>query len=369
MQFKQKQNTLTSNSLQNLWCRDMYWEHIIEVYGFNPFRVSKGCHLRKCQYNSETCRGAHSDKDIKILPHIVVYNKINKTKIEWVKLHQAILKSFNDEIEKINNEEHKKKLLDVSSLNFIQIINLWREMACFYRKMAKEMLQTAAGNQTQYIPSFSLSDNWEDIAWPFERLTRYCPIHEKMNNLIKSGEKITIWDVCLATGINCKEGIHKQSEKICIDDFLTGKCSCISIKQIQDEQNIFNLELVELTKSHNEILLKIKELENFNMDQEWELPKNKLKNKSNKTITKLNSEKDIIEKDIKIIKKRIDNLQYLRPIHYTELGMIPFDTQYSKFKLEEEEKIKAGKKESWEHDLIDIKISKPIVKLIKLGKK
>ena len=74
-------------------------------------------------------------------------------------------------------------------------------------------------------------------------------------------------------------------------------------------------------------------------------------------------------------KKELEELLVSRPIHYSELGMVPFEIQYSRW-TEEKNKVitdnqpKAFIKESWEHDLIDnIKITKTVVKIKKFGAK
>jgi hypothetical protein len=52
----------------------------------------------------------------------------------------------------------------------------------------------------------------------------------KVNNMIaerKTG--LDLSDLCLATGKNCKHGVTNMNELLCVDDFLTGTCTCPSM--------------------------------------------------------------------------------------------------------------------------------------------
>ena len=371
-----KNDTITSGSTQNLWCRDTYWQNIIDTYGFNPFKETNGCHLRKCQFEGSKCRGAHRECDIKPLPHILSYNKINKAKFDWVKLYLAVIKSLSEDKPKVKDVEHQRQLDNITSIDFIQAINLWRDMACIYRKLAKEILPKSENPVQRHssgfmysdeVPRFKLPSDLEDVAWSFERLTRHCPVQQKFIRAIESNTKITVWDLCLATGINCKEGTHKPSEMICKSDFLTGKCSCPTTAQMEESEARLQQSVIELTKNLTDLITQESQVK----DDGWSKPK-----KSRKPVC---DPKVAIRQEIAKINKQIEALQESRPIHYSEQGMIPFEEQYKTFQENEEIRIKEeqekaaknpAKKESWNHDLVDKKeITKPVVKLVKLGAK
>ena len=134
--------------------------------------------------------------------------------------------------------------------------------------------------------------------------------------------------MCLGTGINCRDGVNKTSELLCNDDFLTGKCDCINKKE-------YNTELTKLKSQLEEL----------------------------KSAAKLNPKN--------ITKKMQEVNDYQRMIHYTDYGMIPFETQYKQY-------IEMKEKESRQHmshiDMLDCMIrmtqlKKPIVSLGKLGRK
>ncbi len=392
--------TLTSDSTQNLWCRDTYWQYIVDSLGFNPFKETNGCHLRSCNHNAEDCRGAHTLESVKPLPHIVKFNKLDKAKFDWVKLYNCVKQTLTQDIPKVHSKEHLEYLGKLSSMNFIELIQLWRNMACYYNKLAKELPERkhVEGSINKHssgftfndeVPKFRVSDGLEDTAWAFERLTRWCPTQIKFNKDIRENKKVTVWDLCLATGINCKEGIHTISEMICIDNFLTGKCTCLSVQDLEVKECQLQQELIELSTKLVEIVDKeskpVKASSSDDIDDEglaefaemseWTKPKSKRNDKKKQIDPKIQ-----IRSEITRVEKQIEQLVNSRSIHYTELGMVPFNEQYTQFQervsAELAEKAAAASsapaesKESWDHGLIEnAKIDKPVVKVSKLGNK
>ncbi len=375
--------TITSDSTQNLWCRDTYWQYIVDTLGFNPFKETNGCHLRSCNHSAQDCRGAHTQETIKPLAHISKYNHLDKAKIEWVKLYNCVIETLTRDIPKVHNKDHLEYLKSISSMDFITLIQLWRNMACHYNKLAKELpdKKYVQGPITKHssgftfsdeVPKFRISDGLEDTAWGFERLTRWCPIQLKFNRDISENKKITVWDLCLATGLNCKEGIHTISEMICTDDFLTGTCSCPTKQDIETQETQLQLKLIELSTRLIKIVDEEKSKAQETTDDDW----GKVKTKRGKQKAQVDPKVEI-NNEIIAIEKQIEKLVKSRSIHYTDIGMIPFNKQYSDYqaqlKVESEATASAGPtetKESWDHGLVEnAKIDKPVVKVSKLGGK
>jgi hypothetical protein len=383
-------NTNTHTTPQNLWCRPCYGQHIKTLIGFNCFKETNGCRLRQCPYSDTDCRGAHSAAAIKPLKHISSYNRLDKSGYDWVNLYIGVIESLNKDSIKLIDKEHISKIskfiikenikdcLDIAeSLSFIDAIKLWRDLSCIYRKIQKEIpfkhAAHAAGNivhthssgykYSDDVPTFYLSGSLEEIAWSFERILRYCPLHKKVQSSLDKRQLITIWDLCLATGLNCKEGVHYQDEYLCTDNFLTGKCSC----QTQESINAREMEL-QLKKL--DLITKLTALiENKNVSSttdSWQ----KSKTQKSKTL----DPKQELNKQIQIINQQIDSLSTMhRKIHYTDQGMLPFNEQLQKYQidmknkkeLEEQNVIKA----SWDHNITtkDVEV-KPAIKIIKIGK-
>lgn len=334
---------------QNLWCRNKYCQHINTIYGKSIFKESYGCFLKECKTSAEECRGAHSDNSIKVLPAIYKYNNTKKDSIDWVKLYLEIKDSLKKDSSKIINPEHKKNISDLTLYNFIELIQLWRELSCYYRKISKSLPSKKDSGDydlidgydyQENVPKFYLSDNLEDIAWSFERLTRWCPVQQKFNDNINNNVLITIWDVCLATGVNCKEGIHNKNELLCVDDFLTGRCTCSSKEEISEQLIIIEKQL-DILKEQD-------------MDSSWTVKKNKKKNDSKQLILSLEN--------------KINDLKNSRPIHYTEQNMIPFNEQYKNYLIAEEKKLEELRILE-QQKIEEVEIKKPVIKLVKFGKK
>lgn len=335
---------MTSNDntyKKNMWCREVYWKVIKEQLGYSPFKETNGCHLRFCNRDTSNCRGAHDVSEIKPFYYITEYNNINKATYNWAELFSEILACLQKDSYKIQIDKHKQMLSDITSQNFFDVIRTWKILARFYRKLAKEL------KNENNLPCFYLSQSSEDVIWGLVRLTQFCPIHLKFKNAIQTNQKITIWDICLATGLNCKEGIHEINEKICEEDFLTGKCSCQTLKQLSVKQNELTMQIANLS---NEISTNQNKLK-YNTVEYQRHSNEQIKN--NNTIYNLN--------------KELKNLYNLRQIHYSDLGMIPFNTQYENY-LEQKTK-EQQKNEMWNHQHVENPdIIKTSIKVRKFGK-
>jgi hypothetical protein len=371
-----------SNPEKNLWCREVYWKVIEGNLGYRPFKETNGCHLRNCNREACECRGAHTIDELKPFKHIQDFNRLDKATYNWAALHDAIITCLQTNGTKVKSEEHKRILSGISSMNFFEAIRTWREMACHYRKIAKELpSQKVAKNLTpgssgfaysEDVPGFYLVSSFEDTAWSFERLTRWCPEHQKFKRAIQSKQPITIWDICLATGLNCKEGIHEINEKICEEDFLTGKCSCQTLEHISINQNEIQTKILEASNKIQDIIKEEAELNAEILEDGFVQAKSR---KGKKQALKTDPKVELAQQ-ISKLKKELEQLLTSRPIHYSEFGMVPFETQYAKFIEEKEAKTKIAaaqaqaSKESWDHGLVEnAKITKPVVKISKLGKK
>lgn len=344
----------TTITTKNLWCRDARAEYVIGVLGFNPFRQGKGFHIRKCSYG-DGCRGAHRLEDIKLLPHINRWNRIDKKSYDFPAM-QAHIKEViaKDKVKLRDINPFNERVAKIEESTFIEIVQLWRELACHYRKIAKEIPRkrdwksSAAPNphQSGYVfsdevPGFYLDDKYEDNAWALDRITRYCGTHQEFKRKVGAKESVIIWDLCLGES-NCKEGIHHLDEMLCVDDFLTGKCTCQSKEDfdtyktgLQDE-----IETIEDKLTQN---LKPKQIE---------------------------------QQKAALARKKSELANFQRKLHYTDCGMIPFEQQVIAYnqkladeKARAEELLAKVVKPAWDHNMTkgEAKVGK-VIKL-SLGKK
>lgn len=333
---------------RNLWCRYTYAQFIANVFEKNPFNSRIG----RC--NNDHCIGAHHPDEIIEYSHLTSYTNMNKSKINWVQLYINTIETLNRDIYLLHSEEEKRKIKEVSKLNIFETMQLWKDLSIKYRKIVKQLprkANSAASIAThasgfkfaEDVPKFLITE-YDDQAWGFERLTRICSIHKSIDEKIKSGEKASIKDLCLATGTNCKEGVHWQEEMLCFDDFLTGTCSCES--KFNNDKRKYDVE--------KEIISIQKNIE--------KIPNTK---KNFRTINKLND-------DIYELKRVIKSINKSRKKHYTDDGMIPFNICYDEYKKEKEkEKDELAKieKMTWEKEFGAISEVKEVKKLIKPIKK
>jgi hypothetical protein len=382
-------NTQTRKPPQNLWCRDCYAPYITNVVGYKCFKETNGCRLRQCQYSATDCRGAHSADAIKPLKHISSFNRLDKSKYDWVTLYIGVIESFKKDSIKLIDREHISKvskflsedsLEEKSTYTFIDAIKLWRELSCIYRKIQKDIpfkhaehakhdCNTAQTHVSGYkysddVPTFYLNGTLEDVAWSFERILRDCHLHKKVQDSLNKRLQITVWDLCLATGVNCKEGVHHQDERLCIDNFLTGTCSCHTQESIDAREVELQIKKLDLITKLTAI---IKNKDVSSSSDNWQSSKSKSKK------SKALDPKQELEKQIQIINQQINSLSTLqRMIHYTEQGMIPFNEQLQKYYKDKKEFVEPiVVKASWDHEItkeIATVAITPAIKIIKLGK-
>jgi hypothetical protein len=348
--------TTKPTSTKNLWCRDARANNIISILGFNPFHQGKGFHVRKCSYGDE-CRGAHCCEEIKTLPHIHHWNRVDKSKYNFPEMFVHIISVINKDKVKVSScSPFTERLSKISTMNFIEVIQLWHDLSCHYRKISKELPKkrdwkssalpishTSGYAFADDVPGFYLDSKFEDNAWAFDRMTRFCNTHKMFKEKISKREGVTIWEICLGES-NCKEGIHHEDESICIENFLTGKCSCMTIEDFNRTKENLEQEITDLSELVSS-------------------SKPKQRDKINATIASKRSQ--------------LSNLQ--RKIHYTDSGMKPWDIQWAEHLVcVEEEHKKAEEEESkrvkpaWDHSMVktcEAKVGKVTKISLKIGGK
>lgn len=346
------------SSYKHLLCPEACGNNIVNKYG-NIFKD-----LRQC--SDPQCKSAHSFEELETLKTIKDYQDLNKKEYDWCSLFDAIVNVLEKDGLRVKSINHMPILSIVYKLNFFDTIRTWRIMACYYRKLANNFNPEKDNEikNLEDIPRFELPAKYEDIAWNLSRCTIICPVFNNFKNILETARpnSVSIRSCCLATGLNCKNGIHNLNEKICEQDFLCGKCSCITITDFNDKilkikRKIeeTKIKLVDYIKEESE--QKIKEEETFDG---FVSPKN---NKQKKRQEK-NSTKVKLADKIKQYEKKLTDTIESRLIHYTELGMKPFESQYKKF-IEEKEKSRISE-QPFEINTTRLK-TKPVIK-IKLGK-
>ena len=352
----------TDRPSKNLWCRDSYRAHIVKSLGRDPFIAAFKASLRSCPFSATDCRGAHCQEELVMMPHIYGYNNITKSRYDWVKLYLALIDTLKKDVVKVKNPVHILQITESLTQNFFVIIQVWREMACHYRKLKKEVpkrspiLERMSVHSSSYafsdeVPEFNLVDTLENVAWCLTRLTKICSVRKTFDDKISANKKVTIMEMCLATGINCKDGVHHLSEMVCTDNFLTGSCRCVTKEALEIKEAEYLTEIMTLSKDLS------KSASDFTPVQ---------KTKKGKC-----SPQEAIAKKIIYLENLVERLYDDRKIHYTDEDMEPFDRQYANYIAQEDKKKKDKEaKEVWTHHLIDTStVVKKVIKIIKPGMK
>jgi len=328
------------NQAKNLWCRGAYVDIIVSKLGYNPFTSDKQP-FKKCIYSKDRCRGGHSEDQIKLFPVVKKYLETDFSKCNWIELNDLILMTMKRDVPNILLKDCQELAKNFESMDFIKLAQTWRELAIIHRKLKKE--ENIKPYTLQNIPIFNIDDiNKEEFLWSFVKFTKHCESHQLYNSIIAEKKTMSVWDVCLATGINCRAGAHETNEMLCIPDFLNGVCDCLSKEQLQKDilENIEKLETEIKMASVEET-------------SDWVQVKSK-KKQENIFVTGLKMRLSQYEKQYNdLIKSKL--------IHYTKSGMVPFNIQVK-------ERKKVEQKASWDRDISDVVLVKPVIKIGKLKK-
>ena len=315
-------------------CRQTIVQSIIKETGMNQFESN--VNTKPCTFG-DICRGAHSIETMKIKPHIYQWKKIDKSKFDFINIHMEVLKSIKENKQKMfPNNIFSERVSMIDGLNFIELINLWRELACYYRKIGKELPRKNSWKLSvqpkphvsgyifsDEIPYFSLNDI-EDYIWGFERVTILCKKEQVLKKKINDYDTISMNDICLSSS-NCKDGVHNIDELLCISDFLTGSCEC-------EKKESFDMK-------HSNLIQEKQQLTNKLQNNLYQKDRDIAKNALNKISSQINKHK--------------------RKLHYTDDGMIPYNIQYSEYvakknleRKQKEEQINSNP-QIWEHNIIE----------------
>lgn len=216
----------------NTWCRDTRALFVKRFLKRNPFTEFRGCRLRKCPFGDD-CRGAHHIKELKILPNIKEWSIIDKSSFDFVKYFIIMKDVIKSNTIKLSIKE-KEITMEIDTMNFFQVLNFWQSLAFKYGKIKKNLFSSRKyhGKKTNTFHDFKFREDVpiftfenEDYMWALQRMISMCHQQKSFIDKIEKKEKVTIRDICCGD-FNCKFGVHHIDEMICMEDFLTGTCSC-----------------------------------------------------------------------------------------------------------------------------------------------
>lgn len=250
---------------KNLLCRHVLYSKLTGKYNICKF--------------GDCCRGAHSEENIVLYPGNKLFKELDKSTYNFSLLFEKIKETIIQEKFKVKLEKHVNMIDNINKLNNIELLQFWRELACYYRKISKT---------DKAIPQFDLKEH-ENIAWAFERKTKLCKTFFEENNK-ENIDEIDKDKICCGS-YNCKEGVHSINELICIDDFLGNDCkTCLSKIDLQKCE-------IALLEEYNKKARELLQNPNYSI--------------------KIN-----LKKELDIMNIKINNTRN-RKEHFTEYGMIP----------------------------------------------
>lgn len=275
--------------------------------------------LNNC-YFKDTCDRAHSPKEIKLYGKNKIILEMDMSKLNLINLENILRDSLIQNFNFLKRVEYKSDelcsgkaptLKELNQFSFLNILAYWVQSARYFRKANKTY------GKKYPTMKINLSQKNEDILWAIYRLTHNCEVHmkciEKIRNKIK---KLRREEFCVG-GPNCKEGCHTNEELLCIDDFTTGKCSCLSLKEYNRLREEKKKKFFELVNEKKDILKCIR---------------SKLVSEK---ITKLNEQ-------IKKCKKEYHSIK--RKVHFTDRNLVPYQNQRENYQKQKEKRIT-----TWDH--------------------
>ena len=310
-----------------------------------------GLHVIECKHGSE-CYNAHDMSEIIIKSHIKEWPGMKKNDIDILQIKEIVTNTLEIGKSMINNPKFCSRIHNVNTLEFDEILNLWYEIACHYRKISNEMRESndksivREGFQSwDVVPRFELKDptkKWmEDIIWALERSLHMCPVYYEQI----TKKKYTFDNICCGAD-NCKMGVHDFNQLICIDDMVDGKCDCISMEEYITKKK--QLDKI-ITDKKTDITTKINDIKKQMTPAvdddgfETTLPKKMRENLSKKLMS--------LTIELKNIQEERELSSHYRLVHLTEQGMIPMNKR-----IEEKKDLIA------KMDKIEVKEVKKIVK-------
>ena len=279
---------------KTIWCRSYYGMELNR----QGYKITD---IYPCKFR-ESCRGAHTCEEIIEKSHIKKWKKSDKSHIDILDLMEKVLDILEKNKELVQNTKYRCKLLTINKMTINELFIFWYDIFYYHHRIAKDLPAKKSWSNSKSKPlpieGYNFKDDVPDFyienddLWAIERSLHLC---EKFKSLDKS-VKISVKNICIGD-INCKEGAHDINDLICMDDFIKGTCSCISI----DDYN-----------SHKTKILK-----------EIELLNNQLKPNTDDGFTMNISKKKKDEIASLLLLKNNELNELKRMIHLTEYNFIP----------------------------------------------
>ncbi len=287
------------NNIKNIWCRSYYGMELNK----KGYKITE---IYPCKFGDK-CHGAHTSDEIIEKSKIKKWKKADKSNINILDFMERIIDILEKNREMIQNTKYRAKVSNIHKMRIDELFMFWSEMFYYHHNISKKLPTKKAwtDNKSKPLPieGYNYKDDVpnlyidnEDI-WDLERMLHMCPKYLALDKSVRMSVK----NICIGD-INCKEGVHDLNDLICIDNLITGNCSCVSLEKYDmDKSNIID----DINKINTQL--------------------NPTSDEDGFTVSMTKKRKDELIELLAIKKKELNNLK--RMVHLTEKGIVPLNVQ------------------------------------------
>ncbi len=287
------------DNIKSIWCRSYYGMDLNK----KGYKITE---IYPCKFG-EKCHGAHTADEIIEKAKIKKWKKADKSNINVLEFMESVIDILEKNREMIQNTKYRSKIPNIHKMRIDELLMFWYEVFYYHHNISKKLPTKKAWTDTKSkplpiegfhykddVPNFYI-DN-EDI-WDLERMLHMCPKYIALDKEVRMSVK----NICVGD-INCKEGVHDINDLICIDNLITGSCSCISSEEFENNKTKITEEINKI----NSLLVPVEDNDGF-------------------TVAITQKKKSELNELLVIKKKELNN--YKRMVHMTEKGMVPLNVQ------------------------------------------
>lgn len=286
-------------NIKSIWCRSYYGMDLNK----QGYKITE---IYPCKFGIK-CRGAHCSDEIIEKNNIKKWKQCDKGHINILELMNQVTEILEKNKEMVQNTKYRSKILSINKMRIDELFMFWYEIFYYHHRISKELPTKKAWTNTKSKPApiegFNYKDDVpnfyidNDDLWSIERMMHMCPKFIGLDRNVR----LSVKNICIGD-INCKEGVHNINDLICMDNFITGTCNCISVSEYEQNKS----------KIIHEIDIINNQLNPSNDDDGF-------------TINISKKKKDELVSILIIKKKELNEIK--RMVHLTEKGFIPLNVQ------------------------------------------
>ena len=285
------------DNIKSIWCRSYYGMKLNK----DGYKITE---IYPCKFGDK-CRGAHSCDEVIEKNSIKKWKQCDKSHINILELKEQVIEIIEKNKEMVQNTKYRMKILNINNMRIDELFTFWYEIFYYHHRISKELPTKKAWTNTKSKPAPIEGYNYKDDVpnfyienddlWSIERMMHMCP---KFISLDKN-VRMSVKNICIGD-INCKEGAHDTNDLICIDNLITGTCSCVSAEMFEQNKKTC---IDEINKIDSQL----------NPDDD----------EDGFTVNISKKKKDELNSLLLIKKKELNEMK--RMVHLTEKGFVPLN--------------------------------------------